>query len=64
MEENQLKMNDSKMDFTVIGTLHNLRKNILDNINIGKTKIYQLIEFLGVYLDELLNLKDHIPAHL
>ena len=40
MEENQLKINDAKTAFTVIGTLYNLRKNILHNIEIGQTKIH------------------------
>ena len=32
MEENQLKMNDAKTEFIVLGTSNNLRKNTLDNI--------------------------------
>ena len=61
MEENQLKMKDAKTEFIVSGTLNNLSKNTLDNIEIGK-KIHwtSKIKFLGVYLDEQLNLKDHI----
>ena len=62
MEEKQLKINDAKTEFIVLGTSNNLRKNTLDNIEIGKTKIHQTskIKFLGVYLDEQLNLKEHI----
>ena len=62
MEENQLKMNDAKMEFTVLGTAGNLRKNTLDNIEIGNTIIHwtSKIKFLGVHLDEKLSLKDHI----
>ena len=62
MEENQLKINDAKAEFIVLGTSYNFRKNTLDNIKIGETKIHQTskIKFLGVYLDEQLNLKDHI----
>ena len=40
MEENQLKVNDAKTEFIVIGTSCNLRKNILDNIEIGKTEVH------------------------
>ena len=40
MEENQLKMNDAKMEFIVLGTANNLRKITLDNIKIGNTKIH------------------------
>ena len=59
MEENQLEMNDAKTVFIVLGTSYNLKKNTLDNIEIGKTIIHQAskIKFLGSYLDVLLNLK-------
>ena len=62
MEEIQLKMNDSKTEFIALGTANNLCKNILDNIEIGNTKIHQSskIKFLGVLLGDKLNLKDHI----
>ena len=36
MEEYQLKMNDAKTEFIILGTSNNLRKNNLDNIEIGK----------------------------
>ena len=39
MEDNQLKMNDAKTEFIVIGTSTSLWKNTLDHINIGNTKI-------------------------
>ena len=62
MEENQLKMNDARTEFIVLGTAGNLRKNTLDNIKIGNTKILWnvKIKFLKVYLDEKLSLTDHI----
>ena len=62
MEENQLKMNDAKTEFIVLGTASNLRKNTLDNIEIGNTIIHQTskIKFLGVHLDEKFSLKDHV----
>ena len=34
MEENQLKMNDAKTEFIVIGTVSNLKKNTLENIEL------------------------------
>ena len=54
MEESQLKMNDAKTEFIVIGTLSNFWKNTLDKIEIGNTKIHRSskIKFLGVFLDE------------
>ena len=62
MEENQLKMNDAKTEFLVIGTVSNLKKNTLENIEIGDSLIHwtSKIKFLGVYLDENLSLKDHV----
>ena len=62
MEENQLKMNDAKTEFIVLGTAHNLKKNTLENIKIGGTAIHRTskIKFLGVHLDERLSLKDHV----
>ena len=54
MDENQLKMNDAKTEFIVIGTVSNVKKNTLENIEIGDTLIHQTskINFLGVYLDK------------
>ena len=62
MEENQLKMNDAKTEFIVIGTASNIKKNTLENTEIGDTIIHQSskMKFLGVYLDEKLSLKDHV----
>ena len=62
MEENHLKMNDAKTEFIIFGTTKNLKKNTLDNLEIGNTKIpwTSKIKFLGVHLDEKLNLKDNV----
>ena len=62
MEEGQLKMNDGKTEFIVIGTSSSLWINTLDSIGIGNTKIHQSskMKFLGVFLDEKLSFKDHI----
>ena len=66
MEENQLKMNNAKTEFIVLGTANNLRKNPLDDNEIGNTKIHwtSKIKYLGVHLDEKLSLKDHIQNRL
>ena len=66
MEENQLKMNDAKTEFIVLGITDNLRKNTLDNIEIGNTIIHQTskTKFLIVHLDEKLSLKDHAQNRL
>ena len=62
MEENQLKINEAKTEFIVIGTSSSLWKNTLDHIEIGNTKIHwsSKIKFLGVILDEKLSFKVHI----
>ena len=62
MEDNQLKMNDAKTEFIVIGTSSSLWKNTLNHIKIGNKKIQRSsnIKFLGIYLDEKLSFKDHI----
>ena len=62
MEDNQLKMNDAKTEFIVIGTSSGLRKNTLDHVKIGNTEIQQSsnIKFLGINLDEKLSFKNHI----
>ena len=54
MEENQLKMNDAKTEFIVLGTAGNLRKNTRESIEIGNTIIHQTskIKFFGVHLNE------------
>ena len=39
MEDNQLKMNDAKTEFIVIGTSSGLWKNTLDHVKIGNTEI-------------------------
>ena len=41
MKENQLKINDAKTEFIVLGTSYNLGKNAWDNIEIGRTNIHQ-----------------------
>ena len=66
MEENQLKMNDAKTKFIVLGTTGNLKKNTLENIEIGDTTIHwtSKIKFLGVHLDEKLSLKEHVQNRL
>ena len=55
-------MNDAKTEYIVLGTAGKLRKNTLDNIKIGNTKIHwtSKIKFLRVHLHEKLSLKDHI----
>ena len=62
MKENELKMNDAKTEFIVLGIAGNLKKNTLENIEIGYTVIHwtSKIKFLEVHLDKKLSLKDHV----
>ena len=50
MEDNQLKMNDAKTEFIVIGMSSGLWKNTLDHVKIGNTEIRRSsnIKFLGI----------------
>ena len=63
MEEIQLKMNDGKTEFNVLGTSNNLRKNtwiLLKLLKLEKQKFtkHPKLNFLEYIPDEQLNLKD------
>ena len=62
IDENQLKINDAKTEFILLGTAGNLKKNTLVNIKIGHTIIHRTsrIKFLAVHLHEKLTLKDYV----
>ena len=62
MNRNQLKLNDAKTEFIVFGSKHQVQRNGMKNLNIDDTtvKAKSVIKFLGVYLDESLNMKTHI----
>ena len=62
MNENKLKMNASKTEFIMFGSRPQLNKCQSKEIDIaGDTvKTKQCIRYLGAYLDETLNFKEHI----
>ena len=62
MNRNQLKMNYAKTEFIVFGSKHEVQRNGLKSLNIDNTtvKAKLVINFLGAYLDESLNMKTHI----
>ena len=62
MNRNQLKMNDTKTEFIVFGSKHQVQRNGLKSLNIDNTtiKAKSVIKFLGAYLDESLNMKTQI----
>ena len=62
MNRNQLKMNETKTEFIVFGSKHQVQRNNLKSLNIDNTtvKAKSVIKFLGAHLDESLNMKTHI----
>jgi hypothetical protein len=62
MNGNRLKMNTTKTEFIESGSKHPLSKCSLDKINIAFDEIESknCIRYLGAYLDENLNFKDHV----
>ena len=64
MDLNRLQMNDSKTEFIVFGSKRHLKKVTINTINVNKCDIKKssVIRYLGVLLDESLNLKEFIKA--
>jgi hypothetical protein len=62
MNGNKFKMNTTKTEFIEFGSKHQLSKCSLDKINIAGDEIESknCIRYLGAYLDEHLNFKDHV----
>ena len=62
MNENKLKLNTSKTEFIMFGSRPQLNKCRTKNIEIAGDKIESesCIRYLGAYLDETLNFKEHI----
>ena len=59
-----IKMNDSKTEFIVLGTMSQLDKSPLVLKCIDKTEIQKLscIKFLGAHLDVILSFKSHVKS--
>ena len=62
MNENRLKMNNDKTEFILFGSKPQLDKCKTKTLNVNNTeiKLADKIKYLGVLLDQKLNLKQHI----
>ena len=62
MKSNKLKMNTSKTEFIIFGSRKQLDRcsTKLININGDEIKLEHCIRYLGAFLDETLNFKEHI----
>ena len=62
MDQNRLKMNSSKTEFILIGSRQQLEKSITSSLNVNGevVELTNVIKYLGVHLDQQLNLKHHI----
>ena len=62
MNKNFLKLNDSKTEFLVLGSQHQLKKLKTDNITVGETSIpaSQSVRNIGAIFDSNLTMKDHV----
>ena len=59
---NKLKINDSKTEFLIIGSKHQLNKITIDSIKIGDSEIKPVtsVKNLGVLIDNNLSMENHI----
>ena len=64
MNENRLKMNNNKTKFIIFGSKPQLDKCKTKTLNVNDTEIEHAdkIKYLGVLLDQKLNLKQHITS--
>ena len=62
MDENQLKMNCSKTELILFGSRQQLQKCVTTRISVNEDKVYRsnIIKYLGTWMDEQLNMKQHI----
>lgn len=62
MNENRLKMNDSKTEFIVFGSRHQLNKALITSLNVNSELVNasDSVKYLGAHLDRNLNLKHHV----
>ena len=64
MNENRLKMNSNKTKFILFGSKPQLDKCKTKTFNVDNTviRLADKIKYLGVLLDQKLNLKQHITS--
>ena len=61
MDSVQLKLNSDKTEFIYFGTTHQLKKCLIDSIDVNGKHITrsETVQYLGAFLDQLLNFKAH-----
>ena len=64
MNENRLKMNPSKTEFVMFGSIHQLNKCKTDHLVVCNSSVVRSkkVKYLGAILDESLTLKEHIAS--
>ena len=62
MDSVQLKLNSDKTEFMYFGTTHQLKKCLIDSIDVNGNHITrsEILQYLGAFLDQLLNFKAHM----
>ena len=62
MDENHLRMNDSKTKFIMLGGRQQLKKCTAKSINVNGSTVERsaIVKYLGAWFDENLNMKKHI----
>jgi hypothetical protein len=62
MNENRLKMNNSKTEFILFGNKTQLRNTSTESVNVNGVTVNKSnsIKYLGVHLDEGISLKQHV----
>ena len=62
MDQNRLKMNDGKTEFITFASKKQLEKCVTTNIDVNSTIVNcsQIIKYLGAWLDQHMQLHDHI----
>ena len=62
MVSNRLLINDSKTEFLVIGSKHQLAKINVDSIMVGNTVIKSVtsVHNLGAWFDQHMSMNDHV----
>ena len=62
MDQNRLKMNDGKTEFIMFASKKQLEKCVTTSIDVNGTTVNcsPIIKYLGVWLDQHMQLRDHI----
>ena len=65
MDQNRLKMNDGKMEFIMFASKKQLEKRVTTSIDVNNTTVNcsPIIKYLGAWLDQHMQLHDHIKKN-